>query len=185
MRHDDFVQPWICRAYFIYTVICFRVVWIDADEDVILVIHDDLGGILSHFIDHTAFLPSGHEQGDPLLLLQPHLLGRRALAAEDVLERREQRVVLAAPQASIMQALVQGFMSRQPVAWLLFSVGAMIVMCGPAVSNRSILRSAIPPPPMKTTLRALRSKKSGNQRITTQPGSRLVRQRKSPKRSFA
>jgi putative OPT family oligopeptide transporter len=35
------------------------------------------------------------------------------------------RAVLAAPQASIMQALVQGFMSRQPVAWLLFSVGAM------------------------------------------------------------
>ena len=27
------------------------------------------------------------------------------------------RAVLAAPQASIMQALVQGFMSRQPVAW--------------------------------------------------------------------
>ena len=38
------------------------------------------------------------------------------------------RAVLAAPQASIMQALVQGFMSRQPVAWLLFSVGAMIAI---------------------------------------------------------
>ncbi len=38
------------------------------------------------------------------------------------------RAVLAAPQASIMQALVQGFMSRQPVAWLLFSVGAMIAV---------------------------------------------------------
>jgi hypothetical protein len=30
------------------------------------------------------------------------------------------RVVLAAPQASIMKALVVGFMSRQPVAYLLF-----------------------------------------------------------------
>ncbi len=38
------------------------------------------------------------------------------------------RAVLAAPQASIMQALVQGFMSRQPVAWLLFSVGAMVAV---------------------------------------------------------
>jgi len=36
--------------------------------------------------------------------------------------------VLAAPQASIMQALVQGFMSRQPVAWLLFATGAMIAV---------------------------------------------------------
>ena len=38
------------------------------------------------------------------------------------------RAVLAAPQASIMQALVQGFMSRQPVAWVLFSTGAMIAV---------------------------------------------------------
>jgi putative OPT family oligopeptide transporter len=38
------------------------------------------------------------------------------------------RPVLAAPQASIMQALVQGFMSRQPVAWILFSAGAMIAV---------------------------------------------------------
>ena len=38
------------------------------------------------------------------------------------------RAVLAAPQASIMQALVQGFMSRQPVAWILFSAGAMIAV---------------------------------------------------------
>ncbi len=38
------------------------------------------------------------------------------------------RAVLAAPQASIMQALVQGFMSRQPVAWLLFSAGAMVAV---------------------------------------------------------
>jgi len=38
------------------------------------------------------------------------------------------RAVLAAPQASIMQALVQGFMSRQPVAWVLFSAGAMVAI---------------------------------------------------------
>jgi putative OPT family oligopeptide transporter len=38
------------------------------------------------------------------------------------------RAVLAAPQASIMQALVEGFMSRQPVAWLLFATGAMIAV---------------------------------------------------------
>jgi putative OPT family oligopeptide transporter len=38
------------------------------------------------------------------------------------------RTVLASPQASIMKALVQGFMSRQPVAYLLFGTGAMIAV---------------------------------------------------------
>jgi putative OPT family oligopeptide transporter len=38
------------------------------------------------------------------------------------------RPVLAAPQASIMKALVQGFMSQQPVAYVLFGVGAMIAV---------------------------------------------------------
>ena len=36
--------------------------------------------------------------------------------------------VLASPQASIMKALVQGFMSHQPIAYLLFGVGAMITL---------------------------------------------------------
>lgn len=38
------------------------------------------------------------------------------------------RPVLAAPQASIMKALVVGFMSRQPVTWLLFGIGALITV---------------------------------------------------------
>ena len=38
----------------------------------------------------------------------------------------DSRVVLAAPQASIMKALVEGFMSRQPVAYILFGMGAMV-----------------------------------------------------------
>jgi putative OPT family oligopeptide transporter len=38
------------------------------------------------------------------------------------------RPILASPQASIMKALVVGFMSRQPVAYLLFGVGAMITL---------------------------------------------------------
>jgi putative OPT family oligopeptide transporter len=38
------------------------------------------------------------------------------------------RVVLPSPQASIMKALVEGFMSRQPVAYLLFGVGASIAV---------------------------------------------------------
>jgi putative OPT family oligopeptide transporter len=38
------------------------------------------------------------------------------------------RPVLPAPQASIMQALVQGFMSRQPIAYILFGAGAMIAV---------------------------------------------------------
>ena len=38
------------------------------------------------------------------------------------------RPLLAAPQASIMKALVVGFMSHQPVTWLLFGIGAMITL---------------------------------------------------------
>ncbi|MGB3628450.1 MAG: oligopeptide transporter, OPT family, partial [Terracidiphilus sp.] len=38
------------------------------------------------------------------------------------------RPVLASPQAAIMKALVQGFMSHQPVAYLLFGVGAMVAI---------------------------------------------------------
>ena len=38
------------------------------------------------------------------------------------------REVLAAPQASIMQALVQGFMSRQPVPYILFAAGAVVAL---------------------------------------------------------
>ncbi len=38
------------------------------------------------------------------------------------------RTVLAAPQASIMKALVEGFMSQQPVAYLLFAAGAMVAV---------------------------------------------------------
>jgi putative OPT family oligopeptide transporter len=38
------------------------------------------------------------------------------------------RVVLPSPQASIMKALVEGFMSRQPVAYILFGVGGAIAV---------------------------------------------------------
>jgi putative OPT family oligopeptide transporter len=38
------------------------------------------------------------------------------------------RPILAAPQASIMKALVQGFMSQQPVAYVLFGVGGMVAV---------------------------------------------------------
>jgi putative OPT family oligopeptide transporter len=38
------------------------------------------------------------------------------------------RTVLPSPQASIMKALVEGFMSRQPVAYILFGIGAMTAL---------------------------------------------------------
>jgi putative OPT family oligopeptide transporter len=38
------------------------------------------------------------------------------------------RTVLPSPQASIMKALVEGFMSRQPVAYILFGVGSMTAL---------------------------------------------------------
>ncbi|MFA6003628.1 MAG: oligopeptide transporter, OPT family [Elusimicrobiota bacterium] len=37
-------------------------------------------------------------------------------------------LVLAAPQASLMKALVQGFMNHQPVAYILFGTGAVIAI---------------------------------------------------------
>lgn len=40
----------------------------------------------------------------------------------------DSRVVLPSPQASIMKALVEGFMSRQPVAYILFGAGAAIAV---------------------------------------------------------
>jgi putative OPT family oligopeptide transporter len=36
--------------------------------------------------------------------------------------------VLAAPQASLMKALVEGFMNRQPIAYLLFGAGAVVAV---------------------------------------------------------
>jgi putative OPT family oligopeptide transporter len=38
------------------------------------------------------------------------------------------RAVLAAPQASIMKALVEGFMNRQPIAYILFIAGALVAV---------------------------------------------------------
>jgi putative OPT family oligopeptide transporter len=38
------------------------------------------------------------------------------------------RTVLPSPQASIMKALVEGFMSRQPVAYALFGAGAVVAL---------------------------------------------------------
>jgi putative OPT family oligopeptide transporter len=39
------------------------------------------------------------------------------------------RAVLPAPQASIMKALVQGFMSQRPIAYILFGAGSVIAIC--------------------------------------------------------
>jgi len=38
------------------------------------------------------------------------------------------RAVLPSPQASIMKALVEGFMGRQPVAYILFATGAVVAL---------------------------------------------------------
>jgi putative OPT family oligopeptide transporter len=38
------------------------------------------------------------------------------------------RQILAAPQASIMKALVVGFMNNQPVAYMLFGIGALVTL---------------------------------------------------------
>ena len=38
------------------------------------------------------------------------------------------RQVLVAPQASALKAVVEGFMSGQPVAYVLFGIGAMVTV---------------------------------------------------------
>jgi putative OPT family oligopeptide transporter len=55
-----------------------------------------------------------------VLLAQAFQFGETALG--------DNRVVLASPQASIMKALVEGFMSRQPVAYLLFGTGGAVAL---------------------------------------------------------
>jgi putative OPT family oligopeptide transporter len=49
------------------------------------------------------------------------------------------RPVLASPQASIMKALVEGFMSRQPIAYLLFATGAMIALIMEMLGQPSLI----------------------------------------------
>jgi len=49
------------------------------------------------------------------------------------------RPVLVAPQASIMKALVEGFMSHQPVAYVLFGVGAMITILMEMLGQPSLI----------------------------------------------
>jgi putative OPT family oligopeptide transporter len=49
------------------------------------------------------------------------------------------RPVLASPQASIMKALVEGFMSHQPVAYLLFGIGAMVALIMEMLGQPSLI----------------------------------------------
>ncbi|HET9698009.1 MAG TPA: oligopeptide transporter, OPT family [Terriglobales bacterium] len=49
------------------------------------------------------------------------------------------RPILASPQASIMKALVEGFMSHQPVAYVLFGVGAMIALIMEMLGQPSLI----------------------------------------------
>jgi putative OPT family oligopeptide transporter len=49
------------------------------------------------------------------------------------------RPVLASPQASIMKALVEGFMSHQPIAYLLFGTGAMIAVVMEMLGQPSLI----------------------------------------------
>jgi putative OPT family oligopeptide transporter len=55
-----------------------------------------------------------------ILLAQTFQFGEAAVG--------DTRVVLPSPQASIMKALVEGFMSHQPIAYILFGAGAAIAI---------------------------------------------------------
>jgi putative OPT family oligopeptide transporter len=49
------------------------------------------------------------------------------------------RPVLVSPQASIMKALVEGFMSHQPIAYLLFGAGAMVALIMEMLGQPSLI----------------------------------------------
>jgi uncharacterized oligopeptide transporter (OPT) family protein len=49
------------------------------------------------------------------------------------------RPVLASPQASIMRTFVEGFMSHQPIAYLLFGTGAMIAVIMEMLGQPSLI----------------------------------------------
>jgi len=49
------------------------------------------------------------------------------------------RRVLPSPQASIMKALVEGFMSHQPIAYLLFGTGAMVALIMEMLGQPSLI----------------------------------------------
>jgi len=49
------------------------------------------------------------------------------------------RPVLPSPQASIMKALVEGFMSQQPIAYLLFGAGAFITLIMEMLGQPSLI----------------------------------------------
>jgi putative OPT family oligopeptide transporter len=66
-----------------------------------------------------------------IMLAQTFQFGESALG--------DTRPVLASPQASILKALVVGFMSHQPVAYLLFGVGAMITLVMEMLGKSSLV----------------------------------------------
>ena len=75
----------------------------------------------------------------------PYLVTRQSILLAQVFQFGEAapgdtRPVLAAPQASIMQALVQGFMNRQPIAYVLFAAGALILLLLGYVTWRCAVR---------------------------------------------
>jgi putative OPT family oligopeptide transporter len=66
-----------------------------------------------------------------IMLAQTFQFGEAALG--------DSRPVLASPQASILKALVVGFMSHQPVAYLLFGIGAMVTVVMEMLGKSSLV----------------------------------------------
>jgi putative OPT family oligopeptide transporter len=88
------------------------------------------------------------------------------------------RPVLASPQASIMKALVEGFMSHQPIAYLLFGAGAMVALVLEMLGQPSLIFALGMYLPLELNTPALvggflshflnkRSKKAGGERGKT------------------
>ena len=89
------------------------------------------------------------------------------------------RPVLASPQASIMKALVEGFMSHQPVAYLLFGAGAMVALILEMLGQPSLIFALGMYLPLELNTPALvggflsHSLNKRSERIGSEPGNKI------------
>lgn len=92
-------------------------------------------------VSGRAITGKGEVPGDDCLRRRCGVNDRDALA--DIPVRRSDagdlRLVLASPQTSIMKALVEGFMSHQPVPYILFGVGVMIAITMEMLGEPSLI----------------------------------------------
>ena len=103
MGNRHLVDPGILGAKIIHTRVCLRIIRINADEDIVLLIEHHPRGVFGHFVDDAALLPGGDKQRDPLFRRQLHVPERNRRffpVLEEITEeqRIKEKIVQAAEQ---------------------------------------------------------------------------------------